>query len=327
MKNLIIKDLLEKVHMTELPTNSYQIRELITNGHTSKVIALMLLDEYPKYSELFMVCLYEIISYYEFDKNTIDSLIAIFTKDYQEQLLTETQYYLIIQWLIDNDACYVNYSREYLQIINKCDNEFIKANLSKSISRYEIPIEVMDEYHHLINWKIFQKENDIYELFYDAAVDSEYIEEYNEIMLSLVTKDYLKHNLNYDDVLHQCIYNNTSVDDDVLIHMLRDYDIYHINFYTLVEYCRTFTLSSKVINFICSEYQHPTKTSYWTINDLSQLGLALLKKLDLTVSKDIIIDNLPFFLKFDECKTIIKKHFKYNLLMYKKIYDFEKQQK
>ena len=126
-------------------------------------------------------------------------------------LLTESQYYLIIQWFIDNDACYVNYSREYLQIINKCDNEFIKANLSKSISRYEIPIEVMDEYHHLINWKIFQKENDIYELFYDAAVDSEYIEEYNEIMLSLVTKNYLKHNLNYDDVLHQCIYNYNSI--------------------------------------------------------------------------------------------------------------------
>ena len=76
MKDLIIKDLLEKVHMSELPTNSCQFRELIKDRHSSKDIALMLLDEYPKYSELYMSCLHEIISYYEFDKNTIDLLTA-----------------------------------------------------------------------------------------------------------------------------------------------------------------------------------------------------------------------------------------------------------
>ena len=323
MKDLIIKNMLEKLHMSELPTNTHQFQDFLKSDNISKNEVLLLLGEFPKYGELYMSCLYEITTYYKFDEITVDLLIDKLTKDCQEKLLTENQYYLIIQWLIDNETCYVNYVHKYLQIINKCENDFIKINLSKSISKYEIPVAIMDEFHHLIDWKIFQEENNIYELFHETALNSVYMEDYDETMLSLVTKDYLKHSLNYNSILIQCIDNYIEVDDNVLLHMLRDYDTYHISFYTLVKYCNTFSVSREVINFICTEYKPPKKTDFWTLKDLTHIGVTLLKNMDLSESKDVIIDNLPFFLNIMECKNIIKKHFKYNWQMCKKIREFE----
>ena len=313
MKNIILKNILDDNCLSTLPSTVEEFTQLNCFTNNDIYTALLVLDEYPKYGDMYMACLQVIIEKCKFSLNLLKNLIEDFKKDLNNNVLSTQYYYLIIQWFIENGVCIYHYMDNYFKIIDKCDDRFIRTNLSTSISQYTINYDMIEKYNDLINWTVFQKNNDIYEILDD--------EDYYEVMESLITKDYFIKNLNYNDFINKCIEESHSLYDEIFIEMLKDYDKYHISYDTLWKYCQLEYVSTDLFEFICNEYRPSGRR--WMYGEESKLLNALLQNnyiSDERLRTILLEKNVLKFFQFECTREIIRKKFKYNFKIRLKLY-------
>lgn len=318
MKKIIIKNILEKIGEDELPTTKKQFQQLYSSPHVTLNLAFLLLDEYEEYSELWMECFSAILYNTDFDRHShtiLNDVLEKITTDFENKKLSSENYYTIIKQICDSNNICRNISMDYLlSIIDKCDDKFIKDSLSKSISCQHIDYYAWDKFHHIINWQIFQENNDICKIIEMAAKDCDH--EYYDIINCLTTKDYLINNLNYDYVIAKGINNYTTIfdfDDELLIELLNDYEKYHISFNTLCEFGKHRFMSSDLIDYICTQYK-PDNSSWNTTKKARFLYIIYYETTKERCEK-IIKKNKYFFLMDDEIRSLVKKMFRWNLKM------------
>lgn len=314
MKNIILKNILDDNCLNTLPSTVEEFKQLNCFTNNDIYTTLLLLDEYPKYGDMYMDCLQAIIQKCKISTNLLENLIDVFKKDLNNNVLSTQYYYLIIQCFIENGICIYHYMNEYFKIIDKCDDIFIRTNLSMTISQYTINYDMIEKYHHLINWRVFQENNDIYEILDD--------EDYYEIMESLITKDYFIKNLNYNDFINKCIEESHSLYDEIFIEMLKDYDKYHISYDTLWKYCQLKYVSTDLIEFICNDYQPNGRR--WMYGEESKLLIILLQNnymSDEQLRTILLEKNVSKFFKFESVREIIRKKFKFNFKIRLKLHN------
>lgn len=328
MKKIIIKNLLEKIGEDELPTTKKQFQRLYYSPYVTLGSALLLLDEYEEYSELWMECFSVILDNTNFDAYShtiLNDLLEKITNDFENKKLSSENYYTIIKQICDNYNICRNISMDYLlSIIDKCDDKFIKNTLSISISKQNINYFCWDKYHHLIDWKIFQENNDICIILDDAADDCENDDVENEIINSLITKDYLINNLDYNKLILQTIDTDCyflEYHDDILMELLNDYEKYHISFNALCDWCERFFMTSELIEFICTKYKPDNKS--WDYHKKELIVSIMIN--NLTKQRlELVIHKYPsFFLKSEDIRSLIKQEFKWNWKMRKFIRKFK----
>lgn len=326
MKKVIIKSVLNVTGINELPTTPKQFRQFCYSPYGTLGMALLMLDEYEKYGDMWMDCLAMILNEYKIDsinKSILDELLHKFTTDFENNILTSKKYYIIIKTMCDNKNICDNINiNELLSIIDKCDDEFIKVSLSKSISSKYIGYYNWDKFHHIIDWRIFQENNDICEIIENAAYDCDH-KDYADIINCLTTKDYLINNLDYNYVISKGVNNHTTLFDDnkLLIKLLFDYKKYNISFNILCEFCQNRYISNDVIDFICNQYSPDNKS--WDYHKKELIVSIMIN--NLTKQRlELVIRKYPsFFLKSEDIRSLIKQEFKWNWKMRKFIRKFE----
>lgn len=318
MEKIIIKNLLEKIGEDGLPTTKKQFQRLYYSPHVTLGLALLLLDEYEEYSDMWMECFSVILDNTDFDTYShtiLNDLLEKITSDFENKKLSSENYYTIIKQICDSYNICRNINMYYLlSIIDKCDDKFIKDSLSKSISSKYIGYYALDKYHHLIDWKIFQENNDICEII-EKAADNCDNEDYEDIINCLTTKDYLINNLDYDYVMSKGVNNYTTIfsDDELLIKLLSDYKKYNISFNTLCLFCKNHFMSNDLINFICTRYKPDNKL--WDTNKKARFLRIIYYNTTKERCVKIIKEYKNFFLKDDEIRSYLKKMFKWNWKM------------
>ena len=313
-KDIILKNIFECNGLTTLPSTVDEFKQLncFVKGDISSV--LLVLGEYPKYEKMYMECFQAIIQEFSFQLNLFENIFNELKKDFNDNVITKQNYYLIIQQLIENGTRIISYMDRYFQIIDECNDEFIKFNLSKSISKYRINLSMLDKYHHLIDWSTYQEYNDIYEIL-------NHEEDYYEALESLVTKDYFIKNLNYKKIIEDRVKEGEDMNDNILIEMLKDYNKYQISYDNVLAYCKNCYLTSKLVNYICNYYTPDGRN--WMYNELPKLLHIFIDEILDYRLKPILLKENAFF-KFEGVRNKIRKKYKYNFKIREKLYNTRK---
>lgn len=307
MQDVITKNILELVGRVDLPTNSDELNEMFKSNNIDIHDMFHILSKYEPFTDIYIDYIYAMLKYGEFNKTLFDALITHLTQGFEDGKITESTYYQLIQFAIDNKS-YYNYTRKYLEIIDKCSSKFIQDNLSKSISSYHIGYYDIKKYHHIINWEIFQQHNNIYDILFSAAEN----EDDENILKELITEEYYLESLDYNLVLRQQYENHDDVDDSILITMLQLPHIFKINHTTVVNYCiNTYSISNRLTKFLIESYR-PLDQQYLRFPRVDILCV-FLNRFDKKRLRTLILEYESIFFKNVETQDLIRKLFKWDL--------------
>ena len=307
MKNIITKDILDKIGRVDLPTTPDEMNTMFKLHSIDIHDMFHILSKYEEYSDMYIECVYMMLKYGDFNKVLFDALINNLTQGFETGKITESTYYQLIQFAIDNKS-YYDYTRKYLEIIDKCSSKFIQDNLGKSISSYHIGYPAIKQYHYLIDWNVFQQYNNIYEILVGAA------DLYNDknIVREIITEEYYLNSLDYNIVLTQISDNHDIIDSDILITMLRHPDKFKINNDTVVNYCNhAYHISDKLVNFLINEYK-PIHQQYYRHPDVEIL-CTILNKMDKSRLRNLILKHDKVFFRYEKTQDLIRNMFRWNL--------------
>lgn len=308
MQDVIIKNILGLVGRVDLPTNSDELNEMFKSNNIGIHDMFRILSKYEPFTDIYIDCIYAMLKYGEFNKTLFDTLITHLTQGFEDGKITESTYYQLIQFAIDENSYTKHYIRTYLKIIDKCNNEFIQKNLGKSISRYHIGYPAIKQYHHLIDWNVFQQYNNIYEIL------SSGVEIYGDenILKELITEDYYLNSLDYNLVLKQQYENHDDIEDSILITMLELPHIFKIDHTTVVNYCiNTYTISNRLVKFLIETYK-PLDQRYLRFTRVDILCV-FLNRFDKKRLRTLILKYESIFFKYEETQDLIRKLFRWDL--------------
>lgn len=308
MQDVITKNILGLVGRVNLPTNSDEFNEMFKSNNIDIHDMFRILSKYEPFTDIYIDCIYAMLKYGEFNKILFDVLITHLTQGFEDGKITESTYYQLIQFAIDEKSYNECYIMNYLKIIDKCNNEFIQKNLGKSISRYHIGYPAIKQYHHLIDWDVFQQYNNIYEIL------SSGVELYgNEnILKELITEEYYFKSLDYNLVLRQQYENHDEIEDSILITMLQLPHIFKIEHITVVNYCiNAYSISNRLTQFLIETYK-PLDQYYLRFPRVDIL-CAFLNRFDKKRLRTLILKYESIFFKYEETQDLIRKLFRWDL--------------
>ena len=309
MKNIITKDILDKIGRVDLPTTPDEMNTMFKSNNIDIHDMFHILSKYEEYSDLYIECVYMMLKYGDFNNVLFDGLIQNLTQGFETGKITESTYYQLIQFAIDNRSYYF-YTRKYLEIIDKCSSKFIQDNLSKSISLHYIGYYDIKKYHHIINWEVFQEHNYIYEILADAAEN----EDDKNIVREIITEEYYLNSLDYNNVLTQISDNHDMIDSDILITMLQNPYQFKINNDTVVNYCNhAYYISDKLVDFLINEYK-PIHQQYYRHPDVEILCV-FLNKMDKSRLRNLILKHDKVFFRYEQTQDLIRKLFKWDFVI------------
>ena len=307
MKDIIIKDILDKTGRVDLPTTSDEMNTMFKKNVIDIHDMFHILSKYEEYSDLYIECVYMMLKYGDFNNILFDALIKNLTQGFETGKITESTYYQLIQFAIDNKS-YYDYTRKYLEIIDKCSSKFIQNILSKSISTYYIGYHGIKQYHHLIDWEVFQEHNYIYEILVGAAD----LNNDKNIVREIITEEYYLNSLDYNNVLTQISDNPDMIDSNILIEMLQLPHIFKINNNTVVNYCNhAYYISDKLVDFLIKEYK-PIHQCYMRYPNVDIL-CAFLNKMDKSRLRNLILKYDTVFFRYEKTQDIIRNLFRRDL--------------
>lgn len=308
MQDVIIKNILGLVGRVDLPTNSDELNEMFKSNNIDIHDMFHILSKYEPFTDIYIDCIYAMLKYGEFNKTLFDTLITHLTQGFEDGKITESTYYQLIQFAIDENSYTKHYIRTYLKIIDKCNNKFIQKKLGKSISTYYIGYHGIKQYHHLIDWEVFQQHNNIYEILSSAAEN----ENNENILKELITEDYYLNSLDYNLLLRQQYENHDDVEDSILITMLELPHIFKIDHITVVNYCiNAYSISNRLIKFLIESYR-PLNQYYLRFPRVDILCV-FLNRFDKKRLRTLILKYESIFFKYVVTQDLIRKMFRWDL--------------